>query len=105
VKPFVKSNINTDEQLDLQALHRVRDRLVQRRTGLIKQIRGFLLERGITFAKSRTKLRDHMPAIHMPAILGDAEQNLAPRLRNRDIAVTQASIPTWVALQSQDAPM
>jgi transposase len=100
VKPFVKSNkndfrdaeaiaeavtrdnmrfvpIKTDDQLDLQALHRVRDRLVQRRTGLINQIRGFLLERGITFAKGRTKLRDHMPAI-----LEDAEQNLTPRLRN-----------------------
>jgi transposase len=100
VKPFVKSNkndfrdaeaiaeavtrqnmrfvpIKTDEQLDLQALHRVRDRLVQRRTGVINQIRGFLLERGIIFAKGRTKLRDHMPAI-----LEDAEQNLTPRLRN-----------------------
>ena len=42
--------IKTEEQLDLQALHRVRDRLVQRRTALINQIRGFLLERGITFA-------------------------------------------------------
>lgn len=100
VKPFVKSNkndfrdaeaiaeavaranmrfvpIKTDDQLDLQALHRVRDRLVQRRTALINQIRGFLLERGITFAKGRTKLRDRMPAI-----LEDAEQNLTPRLRN-----------------------
>ena len=42
--------IKTQEQLDVQALHRVRDRLVQRRTALINQIRGFLLERGITFA-------------------------------------------------------
>ena len=31
-------------------MHRVRDRLVQRRTALINEIRGFLLERGITFA-------------------------------------------------------
>jgi transposase len=38
------------EQLDWQAMHRVRDRLVQRRTALINEIRGFLLERGITFA-------------------------------------------------------
>jgi transposase len=38
--------IKSDEQLDLQAMHRVRTRLVQRRTALINEIRGFLLERG-----------------------------------------------------------
>ena len=37
----------TNEQLDLQALHRVRSRLVSERTAVINQIRGFLLERGI----------------------------------------------------------
>src|SRR6266700_3714861 len=36
----------TPEQLDLQALHRVRERLVSQRTGIINQIRAFLLERG-----------------------------------------------------------
>ena len=38
----------TDEQLDLQALHRVRYRLVGQRTAIINQIRSFLLEHGIT---------------------------------------------------------
>jgi hypothetical protein len=37
----------TNEQLDVQALHRVRSRLVSERTAVINQIRGFLLERGI----------------------------------------------------------
>jgi transposase len=37
----------TADQLDLQALHRVRERLVRRHTGSINQIRAFLLERGI----------------------------------------------------------
>jgi transposase len=37
----------TADQLDLQALHRVRERLVRQRTGIINQIRAFLLERGI----------------------------------------------------------
>jgi len=37
----------TADQLDLQALHRVRERLVSQRTGIINQIRAFLLERGI----------------------------------------------------------
>ena len=69
--------IKTDDQLDLQALHRVRDRLVHRRTAVINQIRGFLLERGITFAQGPVNLRRHMPAI-----LEDAEQNITPRMRN-----------------------
>lgn len=99
VKPFVKSNkndfldaeaiaeavsrqnmrfvpIKTDAQLDLQALHRMRDRLVQRRTALINQIRGFLMERGITFPKGPANLRKQMPAI-----VEDADQNLTPRMR------------------------
>jgi transposase len=37
----------TADQLDLQALHRVCERLVSQRTGIINQIRVFLLERGI----------------------------------------------------------
>jgi len=68
--------IKTEEQLDLQAMHRVRDRLVQRRTALINEIRGFLLERGITFAAGPIHLRQHLPTV-----LEDAEQNLSPRLR------------------------
>jgi transposase len=43
--------IKTDDQLDLQALHRVR-RLVHRRTALISQIRGFLRERGVVFGQT-----------------------------------------------------
>ena len=77
MKPFVKSNkndfidaeaiaeavtrenmrfvpIKTDDQLDLQALHRVRERLMARRTSVINQIRAFLLERGIVFARARS---------------------------------------------------
>jgi transposase len=37
----------TADQLDLQALHQVRERLVSQRTGIINQIRAFLLERGV----------------------------------------------------------
>ena len=68
--------IKTEDQLDLQALHRVRDRLMQRRTALINQIRGFLLERGLTFAARPIYLRKQMPAM-----LEDAELNISPRLR------------------------
>ena len=39
------------EQLDLQALHRVRERLVGQRTSIINQIRAFLLERGVAYGR------------------------------------------------------
>ena len=68
--------IKTQEQLDVQAMHRVRDRLVQRRTALINEIRGFLLERGITFAAAPIHLRKNLPMV-----IEDAEQNLSARLR------------------------
>ena len=67
--------IKTEEQLDVQAMHRVRDRLVQRRTALINQIRGFLLEGGISFAVRPIHLGKNLPQV-----IEDAEQNLsAPR--------------------------
>jgi transposase len=100
--------IKTDDQLDLQALHRVRDRLVHRRTSVINQIRGFLLERGISFPKGPAHLRKQMASI-----LEDADQNLTPRLRNlldlmwrewkqldRDIELTSTQIET---IADQDA--
>ena len=55
--------IKTDDQLDLQAMHRVRDRLIARRTSVINQLRAFLLERGMTFAKTPARLKDAMPEI------------------------------------------
>jgi transposase len=68
--------IKTQDQLDWQAMHRVRDRLMQRRTALINEIRGFLLERGLTFAARPIYLRKNLPTV-----IEDAEQNLSPRLR------------------------
>ena len=55
--------IKTDDQLDLQAIHRVRDRLVARRTSVINQIRAFLLERGLVFDKKPAKLKAAMADI------------------------------------------
>jgi transposase len=52
--------IKTDEQLDLQALHRVRDRWVARRTAIMNQMRGFLLERRITMRKETSHLASHL---------------------------------------------
>jgi transposase len=66
------AQLKTQEQLDWQAMHRVRDRLVQRRTALINEIRGFLLEHGITFAAQPIPLRKNLPGL-----IEDAEQNLS----------------------------
>jgi len=49
--------LKSEEQLDMQTLHRARDRLVGERTALINQLRAVLLERGITVAQGRRKLR------------------------------------------------
>jgi transposase len=51
------------EQLDLQALHRVRERLVGQRTGLSNQIRAFLLERGVAVRQGLRFLRAELPDI------------------------------------------
>ncbi len=100
VKPFVKSNkndfvdaeaiaeaverknmrfvpIKTDDQLDLQAIHRVRDRLISRRTAVINQLRAFLLERGLVFAKTPAKLR-----AALPDILENADLDLTMQMRD-----------------------
>lgn len=99
VKPYVKTNkndyidaeaiaeavgrprmrfvpIKTDDQLDMQSLHRVRESWVGRRTAVINQIRGLLLERGITIRKGR-----HHAEAALPLILEDADANLSGRLR------------------------
>src|SRR5260370_22157130 len=99
VKPYVKTNkseyidaeaiaeavarptmrfvpIKTDDQLDLQSLHRVRERWVMRRTAAVNQIRGLLLERGITVRKGRS----HIEAT-LPGILKDADAKLSGTLR------------------------
>ncbi len=49
--------LKSEEQLDVQTLHRVRDRLVGERTSLTNQIRSLLLERGHTVAQGHGKLR------------------------------------------------
>src|ERR1700735_4923675 len=99
VKPFVKTNkndfidaeaiaeavsrptmrfvpIKTDEQLDMQSLHRVRERWIMRRTAVVNQIRGLLLERGITLRQGRRQLETALPGI-----LEDATSRLSGALR------------------------
>jgi transposase len=55
--------LKTAEQLDLQALHRVRQRLIGQRTAVINQIRGFLLECGVPVRQGPAGLREALPVI------------------------------------------
>jgi transposase len=50
--------LKSEAQLDVQSLHRARDRLVGQRTALMNQMRSILLERGITIPQGTRKLRD-----------------------------------------------
>jgi transposase len=63
------------DQLDLQALHRVRERLVGQRTGIINQIRAFLLERSIAVRQGLHFLR-----AELPGILAKRTDVLSPRM-------------------------
>src|SRR5499426_1186924 len=65
----------TADQLDLQALHRVRERLASQRTGIINQIRAFLLERGIAVRQGLRFLR-----AELPGILAKRTDVLSPRM-------------------------
>jgi transposase len=99
VKPYVKTNksdyidaeaiaeavqrptmrfvpIKTEEQLDLQAVHRVRERWVMRRTAVVNQVRSLLLERGLTLPKGRSHLEEALPEI-----LADANLRLSDSFR------------------------
>jgi transposase len=80
VKPYVKSNKNDSrdaeaiaealtrptmrfvptkdvDQQDIQALHRVRDRLIGARTALVNEVHGLLHEYGMVIPKGLTKFR------------------------------------------------
>ena len=56
-------SLKTEAQLDLQALHRARERLVLARTALINQLRAVLLERGIILPKGRSVLMRRLDEI------------------------------------------
>ena len=68
--------IKTQEQSDVQSLHRARSRLVSERTALINNMRSLLLERGITVAQGRKKLEAEL------IVFADEEHpDISPRIR------------------------
>ncbi|MFC5423570.1 IS110 family transposase [Bosea eneae] len=68
--------LKSQEQLDIQTLHRVRSRLVAERTSLINQLRAILLERGVTFPAGRRKLE-----LGVDDLLAEDDGLLSPRVR------------------------
>ena len=77
MRPNLRSvSEKSQDQLDLQALHRVRSRLVSRRTATINQIRAFLLEQGITVRPGRHALQNSFETI-----LDKRRAEISPRMR------------------------
>jgi transposase len=99
IKPYVKSNKNdfndalaiaeaagratipsvplkNIEQLELQATHRVRQRLVADMTAVINQMRALLLEQGIVVGVGRTRF-----ARQLPELLNQSADTLSPRMQ------------------------
>ena len=127
VKPYVKTNksdyidaeaiaeavqrptmrfvpIKTEEQLDLQTVHRVRERWVMRRTAVVNQIRGLLLERGLTLPKGRSHVDRALPEILVDpslrlagsfrVLLGQLQlelEQLSARIEQMDAVIQQAA--------------
>lgn len=112
VKPYLKANKNdfndaeaiaeaggrasmrcvplkTNEQLELQALHRVRRRFIIERTAVVNQMRALLLEHGIVIPLGRALF-----ARRLPAIFEDAENGLSPRL----VVLLHRLRQRWLAL-------
>jgi transposase len=71
--------LKSQEQLDMQTLHRSRDRLVGERTALINQLRVILLERGIVAPQGKRKLEQFL------TVLMDEQRGagLSPRMITR----------------------
>ncbi len=68
--------LKSEEQLDMQTLHRARDRLVGERTALMNQLRAILLERGVVVRQGPFQLNQRVRAL-----LDDQTDALSPRVR------------------------
>ena len=74
VKPYVKTN--KSDYIDAEAIAEAVERWVMRRTAVINQIRGLLLERGITLRQGRRHVDEALPGI-----LEDASAKLSGAVR------------------------
>jgi transposase len=103
--------LKSQDQLDVQTLHRSRDRLVGERTALINQLRAILLERGMAAPKGKRKLEQFLIvlmdeqggvglSLRMILLVEDARTQWAEL--DRRIAAFDAEFIRW-AKENQDA--
>jgi transposase len=86
--------LKSEEQLDMQTLHRARDRVVGERTSLMNQLRAVLLERGVITPQGRAKLR-----LRVAKLLQEGVEELSSRIR----LLIEDMLIRWQALDERIA--
>ena len=103
--------VKSEAQLDMQTLHRSRDRLVGERTALINQLRAILLERGLIVPQGKHKLEQYLVTMmdeHDGCGLSERIKTLVADMRtqwrelDRRIAAFDAEFVAW-ARENVDA--
>lgn len=122
VKPYVKTNKNDiidaaaiaeavtrptmrfvevkqPDQVDLQALHRIRDQMVRNRTRLICQMRAFCLEYGVAMRQGAGVFK-----VDLQRVLADDGNDLTPTMRRllRDLADDLTHLETRIKAISRE---
>ena len=103
--------LKNQDQLDVQTLHRSRDRLVAERTALINQLRAILLERGMVTPKGKRNLEQFLIVLmdeqsgaglspRMTMLVADARAQWAEL--DRRIAAFDAEFNRWIK-ENEDA--
>jgi transposase len=75
-RPMRFTQVRSTGQVDMQALHRIRDQLVTSRTRVINQARAFCLEYGIAIRQGTGVFR-----LDLPRVLADEANDLTPAMR------------------------
>ena len=86
--------LKSEEQLDMQTLHRTRDRAVGERTSLMNQLRAILLERGVIVPQGRARLR-----LRVTELLRQSTEQLSSRIR----LLIEDMLAAWQALDERIA--
>jgi len=86
--------LKSEAQLDMQTVHRARDRIVAERTSLVNQLRAILLERGIIVPQGHAKLRDRLAQI-----LTQSRNELSERIR----ALLEDMVSRWQSFDERIA--
>src|SRR5919112_6772931 len=97
LRPNVRSvREKTQDELDLQAHHRIRARLVSRRTATINQIRAFLIEQGIAVRAGANALRQSLFLI-----LKNRADEISPRMADLIVGLYE----DWLWLDERIEPL